>query len=105
LDKETCARDEVNWGNWKGKANNLIVYGNITGAGTPLLPNLNSSVVHIDSEIKHDIAMTEGNVDICIITVYADPEFAGLFGEIVVPFTTLKTFTIRAETEERYIGY
>lgn len=105
LDKTTCATDPDNWASWEGNAKNLIIYGNITGTGTPLLPNLNSDTVHITAEVKEDVGMTGGDVDICKIIVTADPAFAGLFGDVVIPFTTLEAFVIRAETEERYIGY
>jgi hypothetical protein len=84
-------------------ARNLIIYGNIDGTGTPLLPNLDDSDAITISVAPRSLPKTPP-VMVCIITITAQPEFAGFFGDIVIPFTTLETFNIRAETEERYIG-
>lgn len=85
-------------------AQNLIVYGNTSGSGSPLIPNLDDSgAITIEVESR-PLVKSEETVATCVITVQAKADFAGLFGEIVIPFTSLETFTIRAETEERYIG-
>jgi hypothetical protein len=87
-----------------GYAANLIIYGRTepVAGNTPLLPNLDDSgAVTIDVRLG---TLEGANVPICVITVHAAPLFAGLFGDIVIPFTTLESFHIQAETEERYIG-
>jgi Flp pilus assembly protein TadG len=87
-------------------AQNLIIYGNNAGTGTPLLPNLDASNAVSVTVAPRPLTKTDGStVMICVITVNAEALFASLFGDIVVPFTKLATFNIRAETEERYIGY
>lgn len=86
-------------------AKNLIIYGNTEGTGKPLLPNLDESGVITISVAPRPLPKTDAPpVMVCVITITAQPEFAGFFGDIVIPFTTLDTFNIRAETEERYIG-
>jgi hypothetical protein len=85
-------------------AKNLIVYGNTGGTGSPLLPNLSHDTIEIEV-VPQTLTMSNGAIGICKITVRAWATFAGLFGDIVIPFTSIESFDIRAETEERYIGY
>ncbi|MCW8917683.1 MAG: pilus assembly protein [Gammaproteobacteria bacterium] len=86
-------------------AQNLIIYGNTAVTGTPLIPNLDASDAVTITVAPHPLPKTDGStVNVCVITINAEAEFSGLFGAIVIPFTTLETFKIRAETEERYIG-
>jgi hypothetical protein len=86
-------------------AKNLIIYGNTGGTGNPLLPNLDDSGVITISVAPRPLTKTDtSTLMVCVITITAQPAFAGFFGDIVIPFTTLDTFNIRAETEERYIG-
>jgi Flp pilus assembly protein TadG len=88
-------------------AKNLVVYGQITVAAgsTPLLPNLDDSDAVTIAAEQRMLTKTDGvAVPICVITVHAETAFSGFFGDIVIPFTTLETFQILAETEERYIG-
>lgn len=86
-------------------ATNLIIYGNTTGSGSPLLPNLDDSDAITISVAPRALTKTDtSTVMVCVITITAQPAFDGFFGEIVIPFTSLDTFDIRAETEERYIG-
>jgi hypothetical protein len=86
-------------------ARNLIIYGNTTGSGNPLLPNLDASdAITIAVEARPLTKTEDVNVTICVIRVNAEAAFSGFFGDIVIPFTTMETFNILAETEERYIG-
>ena len=85
-------------------AENLIVYGNTSGDGAPLLPNLDDSNAVTIAVESRSLIKTDKTVLTCVITVDAEAAFAGFFGEIVIPFTSIETFVIRAETEERYIG-
>lgn len=86
-------------------ATNLIIYGNINGTGNPLLPNLDESGAITISVAPRELTKTDtSTLMVCVITITSQPAFAGFFGDIVIPFTTLDNFNIRAETEERYIG-
>mgnify|MGYP000739873311 CR=1 FL=1 len=91
----------------RSAAENLIVYGNISGDGTPLLPNLDDDgavTIKVKSQPLRKTDETTPTILTCVITVDAKAAFSGFFGEIVIPFTSIATFDIRAETEERYIG-
>ncbi len=85
-------------------AENLIVYGNTLGVGPPLLPNLDDSGAVTITVESRSLIKTDETVATCVIIVQAETAFSGFFGEIVIPFTSIETFFIRAETEERYIG-
>ena len=88
-------------------AENLIIYGNLTGEGAPLLPNLDdidAVTIKVESRPLRKTDETTPTVPTCVITVDAKAAFSGFFGEIVIPFTSIETFDIHAETEERYIG-
>lgn len=104
-DEGNCTED----GDWPDVpsltvAENLIVFGNTTGTGPPLLPNLSRDTIEI-TVVPQTLTTSDGAVGICKIRVRAWATFAGLFGDIVIPFTSIESFDIRAETEERYIGY
>lgn len=90
-------------------AENLIVYGNTTGAGEPLLPHLDDEDVITIGVEERVLTKTDGtDVPVCVITVSVEIPFAGLFGGIVLPsifVDNIEAFDIRAETEERHIGY
>jgi len=95
-------------------ARNLVIYGEKTATASPLLPGLDSgdsAIAQIvilprleDDFPKTDLDGATVTEDICVISVNAEVNFQGIFGEIVIPFSTIGTFKIRAETEERYIG-
>ena len=85
-------------------AENLIIYGTLAGGGVPLIPNLDDSGAITIAVDSRPLIKTDETVATCVITVNAEAAFAGIFGEIVIPFTPLEPFAIRAETEERYIG-
>lgn len=103
INTESCATQGT-WAVSMVAAKKLIVYGNTAGTGTPLIPNLDVSNVEITVATRSLIKTDDSAVGVCVITINAEAAFSGLFGEIVIPFTTLETFNIRAETEERYIG-
>ena len=98
---------DANWATRVTEATNLIVYGTATVSGSPipLLPHLNdSNVISIDTVTRTLTKSDDETVPVCVIAVTATVPFVGLFGEIAIPFTTIEAFSLRAETEERYIG-
>lgn len=105
LDTASCATQGT-WATRVNAAQNLIIYGQTSTGTSPLLPNLDTGgAVTIVAEAR-PLTKTDGStVIVCVIKVNAEALFASLFGDIVIPFTNLATFNIRAETEERYIGY
>lgn len=106
LDETNCSITD-DWADDTDDAVNLIIYGNIAGTGTPLLPHLDSNTKAKITITPRSETLTMGDGEdkiICIITVSAEVDFAGLFGDIAIPFTNIGAFKIRAETEERYIG-
>lgn len=106
LDAQDNCATQGTWTSKLAAAQNLVIYGHTTGTGTPLLPNLDESGAVTIAVEQRMLTKTDGVAEpICVITVHARTGFAGFFGDIVIPFTTLETFHIRAETEERYIGY
>ena len=84
------------------EAQNLVANGSDT---TPLLPGLDPDD-DVEVDFEYSTITKYGNipVQICIVRVSAAVPFAGLFGEIVVPFTNLGSITLNAVAEERYIG-
>lgn len=109
LDDEDGCSAGGTWNDNLTTAENLIIYGNTTGAGTPLLPYLDDEDVITIGVEERALTKTDGiAVPICVITISAEVPFAGMFGTIVLPSVltdTIDAFNIRAETEERYIGY
>jgi hypothetical protein len=109
LDDENSCATGGTWVSNLTTANNLIVYGKTTGTGVPLLPHLdeiNTITITVEERL---LTKTDGiAVPICVITIGANVPFAGMFGEISIPTffsDPIASFNIRAETEERYIGY
>jgi len=47
---------------------------------------------------------TSGLSDICVIRIEAEAPFQAIFGDSIVPLLNLGPITMRAATEERYIG-
>ena len=112
IDKTTCVLPTGTAA--EATARNLVIYGEKAATGSPLLPNLDSAddtvaQITISSNLEDDFPKTDLDgvsvtEDICVISINAEVNFKGIFGEIVIPFSTIGTFKIRAETEERYIG-
>jgi hypothetical protein len=100
-DGNKCVK-QTSWGDSEKIAKNMIIYGRTAAGGPTLLPNLALDVISVDVAPK---SLSSNTDTICVITVRASPLFSGLFGDIVIPFTSLDRFNIQAETEERYIGY
>lgn len=100
---------QTGWTTATDTAQNLIIYGATTAGSTPLIPNLDAATAITINAGSRELTKTplEGEEvveQVCIITITAEAAFAGLFGEVVIPFTSIETFMIRAETEDRYIG-
>jgi hypothetical protein len=102
LDPDTCA--EGSWDADVAKAKNIIIYGNPGGSGTPILPNMDPNKIvfgHHGPETLSDTITPA-----CIITVTAEVDFLSIMGgNYVIPFSNIGPITLRAETEERFIGY
>ena len=92
--------------NWEAsaavvRAKELVAFGSGTD---PLLPGLDEADVTIPPPIQRVVNKYDGSESICVIEVSVRVPFASLFGEVVVPFANLGSFTLNARTEERYIG-
>lgn len=116
LNTDDCSKNTALWDAAHVTAMEVVVYGEKDHDLTaqPVLPHLNSSdetiaKITIEPRQENDFPKTDLDgaavtEDICVITVTAEVNFAGLFGDIVIPFSSVGTFKIRAESEERYIG-
>lgn len=97
-DEGTCTAG-TGWGNGMDRAVELIIQGD---GNEPLLPNLNEDGITVLLSAR-TMVMSGEDKTVCVITIQAQADFAGTFGE-TIPFTNIGPFAIRAETEERYIG-
>lgn len=107
LDTNAGCAKRSSWATHESAATKLIVYGNVAGTGTPLLPFLDDSDVTTITVGVEERSLTKTDgiaMPTCVIIITAAVPFAGMFGDIVIPFTSIEAFSIRAETEERYIG-
>lgn len=112
LNSSSCAiEDSDDWDDALDDAMNIIAFGNPAGTGTPLLPYLDDTAertIDIVNQTTRTLTKTDGTVvPVCVISVEASVPFAGFFGEIAVPNLfgdSISSFSLRAETEERYIG-
>jgi hypothetical protein len=89
------------WNDFQPKAENLVIYGQRT-AGDPLLAGLQVTVLQPE-EHSYDYG------DACVIVVEATADFESIFGGSRLPslYGLLGDggkITLRARTEERYIG-
>ena len=106
---DTDCVQQTGWGDAVTTTQNLIIYGTTAVTPSPLIPNLDA-VGAITITIR-DPDLTKTPLDgeavsekICVITINAEADFSGLFGDVAIPFTNIQPLMIRAETEERYIG-
>ncbi|MEN8169069.1 MAG: TadE family protein [Pseudomonadota bacterium] len=107
LDADCVA--QTGWASANITAQNLIIYGTTTVTPPPLIPNLDAVDAVTIAVESRPLAKTNLDGDpvienICVISITAEADFAGLFSDHVIPFTDIEPFMIRAETEERYIG-
>lgn len=86
-----------NWAGVTSQASHLVVFAR---TGEPRLPGLNDTgAVSFTST-----AQAIGGGTACVIRGVARTEFAGLFGERLVPFMNASTIVLNALNEERYVG-
>jgi len=98
---DACVGIAPGWATGVEKAQKLVAYGG--NGSTSLIPGLAPSDVTISARTG-EVATTDGTEFICVIQVSAKVEFAGLFGDTLIPFTNIGKIDLHAETEERYIG-
>jgi hypothetical protein len=84
------------WSNHETKAKNLIIYGNGT---EPLLPHLDDANV-ISITPRNGTGSFAGT---CVIEVQAAVPFDWMAGPLI-PYDVVGQISLRARTEERYIG-
>jgi hypothetical protein len=100
-----CTVNQTTWDSYEDDAMNLIIYGQQT-MGAPedeLLPGLR--VTKLEDELR---TYTFGSA--CVIIVEAEADFESIFGGSSLPSLyglwagSDETITLRARTEERYLG-
>lgn len=87
------------WPDASTTATHLAVYGNEAGSGAPLIGGLDADAV--------SIAVAGGGVPggapACVVRVSVALPYPGLFGD-KIPLLGLDQPTLRAQSEERYVG-
>lgn len=78
------------------EAKNLVVYGNVGGTGTPLLPGLTPTNVTIADK-------TNGNVSVLVTYTY-QPIIGGGLPDLLLGGTINTGFTLRAEVIMRFLS-
>ena len=84
----------------------LLIENDNAGTGSVILPGLDDAGAIQFSSGMETVAYGggAGNIDVCVITVRAEADFAAISGESIVPFLQLGPITLNAQAEERYIG-
>ena len=97
--------DGGRWSSVQGEAKNLIICGRRgdCDAQEAVVPGLVADHIHIPEPVFVPASDYGGN-PACRITVTARTPFSPIFGDVVVPFTSVGLFSLTARTEERYIG-
>jgi Flp pilus assembly protein TadG len=95
----TDCSENAAWAAASTTATNLAVYGNEAGTGTPLFSGLSAE----DVDIAVANAATPGGGTACVVRVTAAVPYPGLFGA-TIPLIGIDQPTLRAQSEERYVG-
>jgi len=94
--------DSGRWSNVQGEAKNLIICGRRDCSGEePVVPGLVEDHITIGTP---ELVTGYGGSPACVIEVSARTPFSPIFGDVVIPFTSVGLFDLTARTEERYIG-
>lgn len=89
------------WSTAVATAQNLVVHGNESGVGDPVIDGLSPGDVSVALDAG---AVPGGDEPACVITVTSSVAFVGVFGEHIIPFTRLGPVQLSSEREVRYLG-
>ncbi|MFZ5561806.1 MAG: TadE/TadG family type IV pilus assembly protein [Pseudomonadota bacterium] len=87
------------WPDARATATHLAVYGNEAGSGEALISGLDAD----DVTIAVESGGVPGGAVACVVRVSAALPYPGLFGD-KIPLLGLDQPTLRAQSEERYVG-
>jgi len=98
--------DSGEWANAQAAAKNLIICGNpdSCSGSEPVVPGLTADTITITAATLVSVGPSGDPAKGCRFEIDADAPFVPIFGDLIVPFTTLTGVTLNAHTEERYIG-
>jgi hypothetical protein len=95
-------KDNARWTLVQQQARNLIICGQLNCSGMdPVVPGLTAAAITISAPRR---VIGYGGQPACLIEISVSTPFVPVFGDVVVPLTSLAGFNLNARTEERYIG-
>lgn len=97
-------KDATRWSNVQAEAKRLIVCGRPDSCDgvAPVVPRLSPATITIAA--PQPVTSGYGGGPACRIEVDATAQFIPIFGDLLVPFSTIAGVELNARTEERYIG-
>lgn len=88
-----------NWSSASTAASQLAVYGSEAGGATPLITGMDSD----DVAIEVTATAVPGYGSACVVRVSASVAYPSIFGT-TIPILGIAQPTLRAASEERYVG-
>jgi Flp pilus assembly protein TadG len=87
------------WATAEDRARQLALYGNEAGTGKTLIEGMSSA----DIAITVSTGTVPGYGTACVVRISASVPYPGIFGA-TIPLLGLAQPTLRADSEERYVG-
>lgn len=104
VDATDCSA-QANWASVRLDTENVVIYGQVAGGGQPVVPGLDSADSALaDVEISLVSRVVTGVGDVCVVQVTALVKYKGIFGAQFIPVLGIEQPTLRARSEERYVG-
>lgn len=102
VDKTDPACDNTigDWVGFAANAQNLVVFGTISGSGAPIISGFTTG----DVDVAVAPRAVSGVGTACVITVSANVQYPGLFGAALIPLLDIPQPILGARSEERYVG-
>lgn len=84
---------------------NVVIFGQVAGGSQAVIPGLDSADTAVaDVEVNLVSRAVTGVGDVCVVQVFARVKYTGIFGTQFIPLLGIEQPTLRATSEERYVG-